>query len=60
MCKSDAAIYCCPKCEVKTCSLTCVNIHKSQLECDGKKYETNFKKLVKVSDNDTSQGKVNI
>lgn len=56
MCNSGAAKYCCPKCEVKTCSLLCVNIHKKELDCDGKKYKTGFKKLEKFEDSDMSQG----
>jgi len=56
VCSSDAAKYCCPRCEVKTCSLSCVNIHKKELECDGKKYKTGFKKLEKFNDFEMSQG----
>lgn len=56
MCSGDAAKYCCPRCEVKTCSLSCVNIHKKELDCDGKKYKTGFKKLEKFNDADMSQG----
>lgn len=56
VCNNNAAKYCCPRCEVKTCSLLCVNIHKKELECDGKKYKTGFKKLDKFNDNDMSQG----
>jgi len=55
VCSNDAAKYCCPRCEVKTCSLSCVNIHKKELECDGKKYKTAFKKLQNFNDNDMSQ-----
>jgi len=54
------AKYCCPRCEVKTCSLSCVNIHKKELECDGKKYKTGFIKLEKFNDNNMSQGNINI
>lgn len=59
VCGNDVAKYCCPRCEVKTCSLSCVNIHKKELECDGKKYKTAFKKLENFNDNDMSQGIVN-
>jgi len=55
VCSSCAAKYCCPRCEVKTCSLICVQIHKKELDCDGKKYKTGFKKLEKFNDNDMSQ-----
>ncbi|XP_015363493.1 PREDICTED: box C/D snoRNA protein 1 [Diuraphis noxia] len=55
VCSGDAAKYCCPRCEVKTCSLSCVNIHKKELDCDGKKYKTGFKKLEKFNDADMGQ-----
>ncbi|VVC41415.1 Zinc finger, HIT-type [Cinara cedri] len=55
VCSANTAKYCCPRCEVKTCSLSCVNIHKTELECDGRKYKTGFKKLEKFNDNDLSQ-----
>ncbi|XP_014210716.1 box C/D snoRNA protein 1 [Copidosoma floridanum] len=35
VCAAVKAKYTCPKCEVRTCGLACVNIHKEQLECDG-------------------------
>ncbi|XP_025419730.1 box C/D snoRNA protein 1 [Sipha flava] len=55
VCSSDLAKYCCPRCEVKTCCLACVNIHKKELDCDGKRYKTGFKKLEKFNDNEMSQ-----
>lgn len=36
------AIYTCPKCEVKTCSLKCSTIHKKELECDGVRDKTKY------------------
>lgn len=56
VCNNDLAKYCCPRCEVKTCCLACVNIHKKELDCDGKKYKTGFKKLEKFNDNEMGQG----
>ncbi|CAI2732119.1 unnamed protein product [Schistosoma spindalis] len=35
MCSENEFKYKCPKCEVKTCSLTCCNDHKAQLDCTG-------------------------
>ncbi|XP_050544954.1 box C/D snoRNA protein 1 [Daktulosphaira vitifoliae] len=55
VCDDAPAKYCCPRCELKTCSLVCVNIHKKELECDGKRYKTGFKHLDKFTDNDMSQ-----
>lgn len=43
---------------MKTCCLSCVNIHKKELECDGKRYKTGFKRLEKFNDNDMSQGTI--
>lgn len=42
MCNSSEAKYTCPKCEVKTCSLKCSQIHKKELECDGIRDKTKF------------------
>ncbi|XP_027852691.2 box C/D snoRNA protein 1 [Aphis gossypii] len=55
VCDNDVAKYCCPRCEVKTCSLSCVNIHKKELDCDGKKYKTGFKRLENFTDAEMSQ-----
>uniref|UniRef100_A0A2S2PJ83 Box C/D snoRNA protein 1 n=1 Tax=Schizaphis graminum TaxID=13262 RepID=A0A2S2PJ83_SCHGA len=55
VCGSDVAKYCCPRCEVKTCSLSCVKIHKKELDCDGKKYKTGFKRLENFTDAEMSQ-----
>lgn len=41
---------------MKTCCLSCVNIHKKELECNGEKYKTGFKRLEKFNDTDMSQG----
>lgn len=35
-------MYTCPKCEVKTCCLSCVTIHKKELKCDGIRDRTKF------------------
>lgn len=35
VCNANSAKYTCPKCEVKTCQIKCVRIHKKELECDG-------------------------
>ncbi|XP_030569107.1 box C/D snoRNA protein 1 [Drosophila novamexicana] len=42
VCASQAARYACPKCEVKTCCVACVQIHKRELNCDGKRDRTKF------------------
>lgn len=50
------AQYTCPKCEVRTCSLTCVNIHKKELECDGIRDKTKFIPLTSFTDLDLLSG----
>ncbi|XP_013105406.2 box C/D snoRNA protein 1 [Stomoxys calcitrans] len=42
VCAALEARYTCPKCEVKTCCLNCVRIHKKELECDGIRDRTKF------------------
>lgn len=40
ICNQEAAKYKCPACLLRTCSLKCVNLHKTQMNCCGKfKYE---------------------
>ncbi|XP_015177300.1 PREDICTED: box C/D snoRNA protein 1 [Polistes dominula] len=52
VCNANKAKYTCPKCEVRTCCLTCVNIHKKELECDGIRDRMKFKTLDKFTDLD--------
>uniref|UniRef100_A0A1A9W6C8 Box C/D snoRNA protein 1 n=1 Tax=Glossina brevipalpis TaxID=37001 RepID=A0A1A9W6C8_9MUSC len=42
VCSALPAKYTCPKCEVKTCSLKCVTIHKTELSCNGIRDRTKF------------------
>lgn len=42
VCDYNEAKYTCPKCEVKTCCIKCVNIHKKELECTGIRDKTKF------------------
>lgn len=42
VCNHVPAKYTCPKCEVKTCSLRCLNIHKKELNCSGIRDKTRF------------------
>lgn len=49
VCASGNARYCCPKCEVKTCCLHCVQIHKKELNCDGIRDRTKFIPLRKMT-----------
>lgn len=52
VCGDQDAVYTCPKCEVKTCCLACVRIHKKELDCDGVRDRTKFIRLKDFSDMD--------
>lgn len=52
VCGAASAKYTCPKCEVKTCCLDCVNIHKKELDCDGKRNKVKFLQMKKFSNLD--------
>ncbi|KAK1117378.1 hypothetical protein K0M31_016748 [Melipona bicolor] len=52
VCGKNKAKYTCPKCEVRTCCLECVNIHKKELECDGIRDKTKFIPLKSFTDLD--------
>ncbi|KAF2894344.1 hypothetical protein ILUMI_11822 [Ignelater luminosus] len=54
VCSCNPAKYACPKCEVKTCSLRCVKIHKQELECDGTRDKTKYIPLNKFTNLDLS------
>lgn len=49
VCAVESAKYTCPKCELKTCCLNCVNIHKKELECDGVRNKVKFIPLQRFS-----------
>lgn len=52
MCNDAQAKYTCPKCEVKTCCLRCLNIHKRELDCNGVRDKTRFIPLRDMTDVD--------
>lgn len=52
VCSKVESKYTCPKCEVKTCSLGCVNVHKKELQCDGIRDRTKFIPIRKMTEND--------
>ncbi|XP_063374257.1 box C/D snoRNA protein 1 [Cydia amplana] len=52
VCASKEAQYTCPKCEVKTCCLNCVRIHKTELNCDGIRDRTKFVRMKDFTDRD--------
>lgn len=49
VCGANDAKYTCPKCEVKTCCLPCLQIHKKELECNGIRDRTKFIPLKKMT-----------
>lgn len=49
VCAATEARYACPKCEVKTCCLACVQIHKKELACDGQRDRTKFVPLSEMT-----------
>lgn len=52
VCNFNAAKYTCPKCEVKTCQLECIKIHKKELNCDGIRDKTKYIPLKKITEAD--------
>uniref|UniRef100_A0A182TGI7 Box C/D snoRNA protein 1 n=1 Tax=Anopheles melas TaxID=34690 RepID=A0A182TGI7_9DIPT len=48
-CTANAAKYTCPRCDVKTCSMECLNIHKTKLKCNGIRDRTKYIPLVKMT-----------
>lgn len=42
VCNFLEAKYTCPKCEVKTCCVRCLQIHKKELDCNGIRDKTKF------------------
>lgn len=54
VCSCNLAKYACPRCEVKTCSLHCVKIHKHELKCNGSRDKTKYIPLNKFTNLDLS------
>ncbi|KAL7527491.1 hypothetical protein ACHAXR_001980, partial [Thalassiosira sp. AJA248-18] len=56
ICGADVAIYCCPRCHTRTCSLACCRAHKegsksnNETVCNGKRDRTQFCMLKGFSD----------
>lgn len=49
VCNSISAKYTCPRCEVKTCCLSCLQIHKKELNCSGIRDRTKYIPLKKMT-----------
>lgn len=50
MCDFNLAKYTCPKCEVKTCCLKCLQIHKTELNCNGIRDKTKYVPLKNIDE----------
>lgn len=51
VCKKAPFKYRCPKCEAKTCSLDCVNQHKTQANCDGVRQRSEQLPMSQIDEN---------
>lgn len=52
VCNFVSAKYTCPKCEVKTCRLECLRIHKKELDCNGIRNKTKFIPFKQITEAD--------
>ncbi|XP_005092802.1 box C/D snoRNA protein 1 [Aplysia californica] len=50
ICMEEESKYTCPGCTMKTCSLQCVQAHKTKLSCSGERNKTAFMDLTQYSD----------
>ena len=50
ICQKKTSLYCCPRCSIRTCSLSCCQTHKLQNNCNGKRDRTAFVSLTQFSD----------
>ena len=50
----QAAKYKCPRCEVRSCSLSCVTRHKEEQGCDGVRDRVRYLPLNRFSDMDVA------
>ncbi|UJR08670.1 hypothetical protein I4U23_012928 [Adineta vaga] len=52
MCHQNLIKYTCPRCSLRTCSLSCCLQHKKTLNCNGQRDKTSFKSLTTMTDLD--------
>ncbi|XP_063242907.1 box C/D snoRNA protein 1 [Bacillus rossius redtenbacheri] len=52
VCDDNDAKYACPRCEVKTCCLSCIKIHKKELSCSGQRDRVAYKPLNRFTNMD--------
>ncbi|XP_030854040.1 box C/D snoRNA protein 1 isoform X1 [Strongylocentrotus purpuratus] len=51
MCEQDSSKYTCPRCQMKTCCLSCVKNHKSQRGCSGVRDKTPYVPIKEFTEN---------
>ena len=56
MCCETSAKYRCPRCNTRTCSLSCVKSHKTKQSCTGVKDPTEFVKISKFNTGNLLRG----
>lgn len=49
-CHQQTAIYACPRCRFRSCSLACCRAHKQATGCDGRRTVTAFQPLARMND----------
>ena len=54
----NAAKYCCPRCQTKTCGLQCVQKHKQVLKCSGQRDRTKYVGADQFTDLDLLSGDI--
>lgn len=50
MCEKAEAKYRCPGCLIRTCSLSCVQKHKSERHCNGERIKTAYVSIKEFTD----------
>lgn len=55
-CNLNEAKYTCPRCDFKSCSLKCVNVHKVEYDCNGVRDKTKFIRVSEFTDLDLLSG----
>jgi hypothetical protein len=56
VCNDQKAKYTCPRCELKTCCLRCINSHKKELGCTGQRNKVAYKGISEFTNLDLLSG----
>jgi hypothetical protein len=57
MCEEHNAIYTCPRCERKTCSLPCARRHRKEFDCNGIRDRAKYIPVKEFTNMDLLSGK---